>query len=348
MSIMSDIMPTPRSVIAARSGDATANPRVEQANPSGFKEEAARAQQALSQQALSQQAPSQQAPSQQAPSQQAPSATNSTPHGNETASSEPSWYRQGASSGEADAHGFRDPNGEVGTFGLMDAIDVVNPLHHLPIIGGLYRELTGDEINPTARAAGGLLWGGPMGLLASVINSGVETETGKDIPGNVVAMLSGEQTLPDQNVPTDTGLGEQAPVLAQQGLDQGAQQNTGQRNAGQDAGAMTAEDAAAEGTLVFTGASASRLDAFIRTSGGRQNASPAAAEAWAIRESLKLDTNRSTPNPSLYPGAPSNAGTAAGSDRVMVSGPARSPGSVGDWMSQALDRYEVLRARKPT
>lgn len=348
MSIMSDIMPTPRSVIAARSGAAIPTPRVEQANPSSFppssfKEEAARAQQALSvERTTGGQTPT--PPTQNA----APTSTEAARTeiaGTEAANiqpgiqadaqpdAQPSWYGQHSGSGEADAHGYQTPNGEVGTFGLMDAIDVVNPLHHIPVIGGLYRELTGDQISPTARVAGGMLWGGPMGVLAAAINSGVEAETGKDIPTNVVAMLSGDQTLPDPNAPANTLLAAQTvpspePEANPTGTDPKA--------------ASTNTD---DGTLVFNGASASRLDAFIRTSGGRQNASPAAADAWAIRESLKLDANRPAPNPSLYPGVPAAGG---GDDRIMVSGPAKSPGSVGDWMSQALDRYEVLRARKPS
>lgn len=48
-------------------------------------------------------------------------------------------------------------------FGFADFIDIINPLHHLPLIGHLYRHITGDEIAPVARVAGGALFGGIAG-----------------------------------------------------------------------------------------------------------------------------------------------------------------------------------------
>ncbi len=55
-------------------------------------------------------------------------------------------------------------------------IDTVNPLHHIPIIGQLYRTISGDEISPQSSFAGGFLFGGPLGALgatASLIIGGV-------------------------------------------------------------------------------------------------------------------------------------------------------------------------------
>ena len=59
------------------------------------------------------------------------------------------------------------PFGDDGlTFG--DVIDVINPLHHIPVIGTIYRKLTGDTIDPAIRVAGGALFGGPIGAAFSV------------------------------------------------------------------------------------------------------------------------------------------------------------------------------------
>lgn len=67
--------------------------------------------------------------------------------------------------GEASAPSFR-PFGEDGlTFG--DLLDVINPLQHIPFLGGLYRKLTGDTIDPAMRVAGGALFGGPIGAALS-------------------------------------------------------------------------------------------------------------------------------------------------------------------------------------
>lgn len=54
------------------------------------------------------------------------------------------------------------PFGEDGlTF--RDLIDIVNPLHHVPLLGNVYRRVTGDVIDPAIRIAGGALFGGPLG-----------------------------------------------------------------------------------------------------------------------------------------------------------------------------------------
>ena len=42
------------------------------------------------------------------------------------------------------------PFGEDG-LSFLDLIDVVNPLHHIPVVGPMYREITGDVINPLPR-----------------------------------------------------------------------------------------------------------------------------------------------------------------------------------------------------
>ena len=81
--------------------------------------------------------------------------------------------------------------GEDGfTFG--DLLDIVNPLQHIPVISQLYRELTGDDIGYAPQVMGGALFGGVIGLIASLINVIVDDETGKDIGEHAVAMLFGD------------------------------------------------------------------------------------------------------------------------------------------------------------
>src|SRR5690606_5431091 len=66
--------------------------------------------------------------------------------------------------------------------------DVINPLQHLPVISTIYRHITGDDISPVARIAGGALYGGPVGLAMGVVNAAVESNTGKDIGQTMLAM----------------------------------------------------------------------------------------------------------------------------------------------------------------
>ncbi|MEM9469850.1 MAG: hypothetical protein AAF988_06785 [Pseudomonadota bacterium] len=69
---------------------------------------------------------------------------------------------------------------------FADVVDVVNPLHHLPIVGTLYRGITGDEIKPASQIIGGGLFGGPIGVTSGTINAVAQIKTGKDIAGNIL------------------------------------------------------------------------------------------------------------------------------------------------------------------
>jgi hypothetical protein len=59
-----------------------------------------------------------------------------------------------------------------------DVIAVLNPLQYLPVVGTIYRAITGDEVHPAFRVAASagmaLLFGGPAGLAATMIAVAVE------------------------------------------------------------------------------------------------------------------------------------------------------------------------------
>ncbi len=74
-------------------------------------------------------------------------------------------------------------------FGFGDLIDMINPLHHIPVVGQLYRGLTGDEIRPIGQIMGGALFGGPLGAASGLINVVIQEETGKDMAENAVAFM---------------------------------------------------------------------------------------------------------------------------------------------------------------
>jgi len=82
------------------------------------------------------------------------------------------------------------------TFG--DFLDIINPLQHIPIVSTIYRAVTGDKIDPGARLAGGGLFGGPIGLVASMISGMVEEATGKD-PGEHALAALGIDIGPNAN-----------------------------------------------------------------------------------------------------------------------------------------------------
>ncbi len=74
---------------------------------------------------------------------------------------------------------------------FSEMVDVMNPLHHLPVVGSLYRGLTGDDISPVARIAGGALYGGPLGGLSSLVNAAIEEHSGQSTTD---ALRSGVET----------------------------------------------------------------------------------------------------------------------------------------------------------
>lgn len=100
-------------------------------------------------------------------------------------------------------------------FTFLDFLDIINPLQHIPVVGSIYREITGDEIDPGARIAGGALFGGPIGLAFAATNTAVEQGSGKDIGGNLMALFNdnpaqdGPVMLANQPPPSDfvTGAG---------------------------------------------------------------------------------------------------------------------------------------------
>lgn len=50
----------------------------------------------------------------------------------------------------------------------------LNPLHHLPLVGMIYREATGETIAPVMRVLGGGVLGGPIGMLSSALMAALD------------------------------------------------------------------------------------------------------------------------------------------------------------------------------
>lgn len=87
--------------------------------------------------------------------------------------------------GRKEIQSFNDPDGPS----FSDVLDIINPLQHIPIINTIYQHLTGDKEGAVADMAGGMLWGGPIGLGAAVANLVIESITGKSISDNALAAV---------------------------------------------------------------------------------------------------------------------------------------------------------------
>ena len=73
---------------------------------------------------------------------------------------------------------------------FSDILSAINPLQHIPVVGTIYRAITGEAAPPpAARVIGGILLGGPVGLVTSVANAILEQASGKDLGDHALAML---------------------------------------------------------------------------------------------------------------------------------------------------------------
>ena len=77
---------------------------------------------------------------------------------------------------------------------MKGVFDVINPLQHIPVVGAIYRHITGDEISPAAHFIGDALYGGPIGGAIAAADIAYQKKTGKDVGETVIASLTGHKT----------------------------------------------------------------------------------------------------------------------------------------------------------
>jgi hypothetical protein len=88
-----------------------------------------------------------------------------------------------------------------------DILSALNPLQYLPVVGTIYRAITGDQIPELLRRAGSLvvstLLGGPIGAITNIATTIIEKITGIDIDKTMQAALGGHksETAPSPSTP---------------------------------------------------------------------------------------------------------------------------------------------------
>ena len=93
----------------------------------------------------------------------------------------------------------RQAGAEEGFFHHM--LDVVNPLQHLPIIGTIYRAITGEQMGPVEKITGDALYGGMWGAVSSVADVAFKGITGKSFEDTVLALFKSDSTKAGSPVP---------------------------------------------------------------------------------------------------------------------------------------------------
>jgi len=97
-----------------------------------------------------------------------------------------------------------------GGFSFKDLLDIVNPLQHIPVVGSVYRYLTGDEPSGGARIVGDSIYGGPIGFGISVVSTAFLTNSkGQDVGERLLADVfgprDGSATLSTPKVAANSG-----------------------------------------------------------------------------------------------------------------------------------------------
>lgn len=75
------------------------------------------------------------------------------------------------------------------SFQFSDVVDAVNPLHHLPVVGMVYRGLSGDTLHPMSHIIGGALYGGPIGAITGTMNAITQVQTGMDMGDHALGFM---------------------------------------------------------------------------------------------------------------------------------------------------------------
>src|ERR1044071_2583297 len=73
--------------------------------------------------------------------------------------------------------------------------DVVNPLQHLPVIGTIYRAITGEHLDPVEKIAGDTLYGGLWGAVSSIADVAFEGLTGKSFEDTALALFKSDAKI---------------------------------------------------------------------------------------------------------------------------------------------------------
>lgn len=74
---------------------------------------------------------------------------------------------------------------------FADLIDVINPLQHVPVLGSVYRAITGDKIGMPERVVGGGIYFGVFGAVAGLVSGLIEKSAGQDPGEMVISWLTG-------------------------------------------------------------------------------------------------------------------------------------------------------------
>ncbi len=127
---------------------------------------------------------------------------------------------QAARPAKSEESGAAKPAGETAPSSTFeDILDIVNPLQHLPVVGTLYRAITGDKMGTLPKIAGDTLYGGLWGAVGSLADTAFEAITGKDFGSTVLALVTDGFGSEDKPVALAQAMTPAKPQLATGGAE---------------------------------------------------------------------------------------------------------------------------------
>ncbi len=72
---------------------------------------------------------------------------------------------------------------------FAEFLDIINPLHHLPVVSTIYRAITGDQISTGSRFFGGILFGGLGGAISAGVAALFEEASGGDLGQHLAELV---------------------------------------------------------------------------------------------------------------------------------------------------------------
>lgn len=187
---------------------------------------------------------------------------------------------------------------------FSEFLDIINPLHHIPVISTIYRAITGDEIGAGPRFVGGMIFGGPIGALAAGVTALFEEATGGDLGAHLAEMVD-----------EVTGGRDAAPAIAAAGTqtDKQTQQAAVPATAPQIAAALRDTESAAQHLNRISLNPAAALGV-AQNRGAVQAANPQQAlnaDDVAPPPAVRRRTARLPDRAKIFPAHPATAGAAA-------------------------------------
>jgi hypothetical protein len=82
-----------------------------------------------------------------------------------------------------------------------DFLANLNPLHHIPVVGWVYRQVTGETVNPAFRALGGFVLGGPVGAIVAAIGAIAESLFSDAPDAAAGGAVAAGASAPDRSAP---------------------------------------------------------------------------------------------------------------------------------------------------